>query len=511
MQALRQHLLGWSRARRHDERGATFVLTAICMVLLLSAGAFGVDLGFTVDGNRQAQAMADTAALDMARYINLADADAGGTSETAAASWLTTNKLPYVDTDNSANTTLTVVPGEWNGSVELPRPQCETGLPPLPACNAVKVTATQKIPQIFGGGNASVTRTSVAAVTPESGFSIGSYLTSVSSSQSSVFNALLSELGTSATVTAVGFDGLANADVTINQLITASGGLLTTSNVMTASLSASQWLSVWTDAVANQVAQLNCGSSPTPYPCNASTALSSLAFNASSSAQLCQMVQIDGSSCGTLPSAALSASVNVLQALTTEAELANGTSAVNIGTLGGIPGLLSSTLSFSAIQPPQYAYGPVGTTTTTQQVTADLQLNIAGGTINIPMAAASATGTLSHVTCQNNALKKVTISVTGTGFTDDVSFGGSQIGTLTESNYSASPSFTTVPPTATTIQNGSNPVTTTASPSYSGTQSVLVDAAMAVLAPMLQATGVSVGGVQTADLSVNCGSVTLVQ
>ena len=34
---------------------------------------------------------------------------------------------------------------------------------------------------------------------------------------------------------------------------------------------------------------------------------------------------------------------------------------------------------------------------------------------------------------------------------------------------------------------------------------------MAVLAPVLQTTGISVGGVQTADLSVNCGSVTLVQ
>src|SRR5580658_6492482 len=55
-----------------DERGATFVLTAICLVLLMAGGAMGVDLGFTVVGNRQAQALADTGALDMARYVNLA-------------------------------------------------------------------------------------------------------------------------------------------------------------------------------------------------------------------------------------------------------------------------------------------------------------------------------------------------------------------------------------------------------------------------------------------------------
>src|ERR1700733_3236414 len=137
---------GWSRTRRSDERGAPFVLTATRMVLLLWGGAFGVDLGFTVDGGRQAQAMADNAALDLARYIKIADQ----TGETGTANWLTTNKLPYVDTDNASNTTLSVVPGLWSNGWTSPS-SCETGSPPLPSCNAVKVTATQKVPQIFGG------------------------------------------------------------------------------------------------------------------------------------------------------------------------------------------------------------------------------------------------------------------------------------------------------------------------------------------------------------------------
>ena len=101
-------------------------------------------------------------------------------------------------------------------------------------------------------------------MTPESGFSIGSYLTSVNSQQTAVLNDILSTLGTSANVTAVGYEGLANTYVTVNQLITASGGLLTTSNVMTTSLTASQWLAIWNDAVANQVAQLNCGAVADP-------------------------------------------------------------------------------------------------------------------------------------------------------------------------------------------------------------------------------------------------------
>ena len=92
--------------------------------------------------------------------------------------------------------------------------------------------------------------------------------------QTAVLNDILgSTIGTSASVTAVGYEGLADTFVTVNQLVAASGGLLTTSNVLTTSLTASEWLGHLVDAVTTQVAQLNCGASPTPAPCNAGTAL----------------------------------------------------------------------------------------------------------------------------------------------------------------------------------------------------------------------------------------------
>ena len=64
-----------------------------------------------------------------------------------------------------ANTTITVVPGTAGRTAHgVPETACGTGLPPLPSCNAVKVTATQTVPQIFGGGNHStVSRSSIAA------------------------------------------------------------------------------------------------------------------------------------------------------------------------------------------------------------------------------------------------------------------------------------------------------------------------------------------------------------
>ena len=341
----KQRASRWRRDR--DERGATFILVAISMVLLLWGGAFGVDLGLTVVGGRQVQAIADTSALDMARYVGIADW-APYSNFSLSNAYLNT-KLPYADADNSAGATLTQVPGVWQSGTFTPNGgtvgghpvKCYYYTPALGApCNAIKVTAAQSVPQIFVGGHSSVTRTSIAAVTPEAGFSIGSFLASFDSQQSTVLNGILGKLGTSVNITAVGYAGLANTYVTVKQLITASGGLLTPSNVLTASLTGSQWLAIWSNAVANQVALVNCGSSPTPEPCNASTALSTLDFSSSNAVSMCQLVSINGSTCGggNLSTAALSASLDVMQMLTTEAELANGTNALDFGASLGIPG-----------------------------------------------------------------------------------------------------------------------------------------------------------------------------
>src|SRR5580692_279462 len=98
------------------------------MVVLLWAGAMGVDIGFSVFGSRQAQAMADTAALDLARYINIADQQCLNCNG-AVQSYLNA-KLATVDTDNASDSTLTVTPGLWlNGAWSVP-PGCAPTSPP---------------------------------------------------------------------------------------------------------------------------------------------------------------------------------------------------------------------------------------------------------------------------------------------------------------------------------------------------------------------------------------------
>ena len=535
MQIPKQRRSRWARCR--DEKGATFVLTAICMVLLLWGGAMGVDIGFSVVGSRQAQALADTGALDMARYINLADNYA-----VANYNSYLNGEMSNVQSDNGAqNVTFTATGMYWSSTTGWTVPTagqaCYRQTPARnPPCTAVMVTAKETVPRIFAGGSDSVTRSAIAAITPEDGFSIGSYLASFNSQQSGVLNAILSTLGTSVNLTTVGYQGLADSTLTVQQLITASGGVLTPSNVYTKSLTAGQWLSFLTIAMDTQQSGLSCGSSPVPAACTAYTALSSLDFNGASTAELCQLVSINQApvtepSCpasGNLSEPDLSASLDVLQTLTTEAELANGSSALNVQSALGITGVTAATLSLNLIQPPEIAYGPAGTTTaTTAQVSADLQLNLGPvlGTLNIPLSGAEGTASLTAMTCseQNNSFGSASISASSTAATGTVTLAGTTLSTLTVGGASSTPlafGAGIVPPTATSISGNTNPAsigTTAPLLSYSGStgtgtvNTLLTSTLQPVLGPILNAAGVSVGGAVVTDLDYNCGAVSIVK
>ncbi len=516
--------------RIRDERGATFVLTAICMVLLMWGGAMGVDIGFTVTSTRQAQAVADTGALDVARYINLANAL---TSLTESNTYLS-GKLANAQTDDgAANVTLSVVGGFWSNGTWSTPPNgggCYLQIPAYnPPCTAVKVTATQHVPQIFVGGTGAVTRTSIAAITPEDGFSVGSYLPSYNSQQVGVLNDILSTVGTTATLSGTSDAALANSYVTPQQLITASGGLLTASNVLTTQLSAAQWLSTLSTALATQKAAVNCAASPVPSVCTASAALGTLTFGGSASAQLCQLVSVNGSSCSSsyLPQPGLSANLDVLQTLTTLAELGNGTTPVDVQAALGMPGVSGSTLTLTLVQPPSIVYGPTGTVGTTAQTSADLKLTVPGsGLVDIPLSTAKGTGTLTTVNCsqQDNSFSSAVITTRTTTPTAPMTLNGASISTLSiggGANKSIQINVSQTPATASTQSAGTNPAqqgsvgpALTYTPGISSSSplySLLTATLPGVLGPILQAAGVAVGGTNVANLDDNCGAVSIVQ
>ena len=567
-------LQNFRRRHRDDEKGAALVLTALSMVLLLGSGALGVDVGFSVFGSRTAQAMADTAALDLAQDMPAIDAQ---TSNADVSAYIT-SLLQGVDTDNGSSTYLTAMPGLWwNGSFSTLSGGCAGTVfdTPPAACNAIEVTANQTVPQPFRGGfntlsgsnrgsgilsssqTGSYPPTSnppsggtptIAVYIPESAFNIGSYLASINTQQSSVLNALLSPLGLSANVTLLGYQGLANTYVSINQLINASAGFLTTSNVLTASLTGQRWLTILGTAVGNQVAQLSCGSSPTPLPCNAQTALNGLGFDTSHSAQLCQMISINGSTCANaaVSSSALNTNIDLLQMLTTEAELANGSNWLNVTSALSLPNVTSASLRLVLGQPAQAAEGPVGTYTTaspcpapsgswstcavTAQVSAELKLTVlsllgVSETIDIPLTAAVGYATLNSVTCSDQEFQNATINVSTTVASASVTLNGNALTTLTINGVNnKAGTFSTVPPTASTVSAHTNPRNfgSTTPTLVWGTSllglgldtnilTLLNSNLQSVLGPVLQAAGASVGGAQVADTWAKCDAVEIVQ
>ncbi|MFZ0249399.1 MAG: hypothetical protein WAL61_05595 [Acidimicrobiales bacterium] len=542
----------WDQNSR-DERGATFVITAVAMVLLLWAGAMGVDIGFVVDGNQQAQAVADTGAIDMARYINIAD----GNTTAAAFNAYMNAKLTNVGTDNALNgETLSWVAGTWStggGFKAATNPCYGQTRPGNPACTAVKITATQSVPRIFAGGSGAATRSAIGYLNPMTGFSIGTYLANLNTQQGPVLNGIMSQLSASANLSLVSYEGLADTFVSARQLIAASsaaGVVLSPTNVLNTSLTAGQWLAVFKAAAYNQQVSLNCASTPEPSPCVAYTALQSLTGGSGpSSATLCQLVSIEGSACGgELSQSQLASSINMLQTLETEAELANGTSGIDLGTSLGLSGVTDAVLALNVIQPPQVAYGPAGatpaTSATTAQVSSTLKLTVVGvGEIDVTLGAAQGTAavTPNSFVCNQttNSFKGVAITASTTAATGNVTLIDSALGvnepvastSVSGVNNTVIPFTAPVPPTTSQFgaASGANPYQIgSTSPQVTITTlggltapvtallatppvSTLISQLQTGLSGVLQAGGVTVAGADIADTSANCDSVSLAQ
>ncbi len=207
------------------------------MTALIAASGMAVDLGRTFVTNRSLQLVADDAALDSARYI--------AAQETLTLPSSTSNLVVEADhaaTNNGSGANLSVTEGLWtsptftpesgahckgNPPIRQPSVQCRTGDRNVESRSPLQSWYFDPQPNGRGGR------------TPEAAFSIGSYFASIAtpSPQMSVLGVLLGKLGVSANLTAVGM-GLANTFVSVQQLITASGGILTPTNVMSTTLSA---------------------------------------------------------------------------------------------------------------------------------------------------------------------------------------------------------------------------------------------------------------------------------
>jgi uncharacterized membrane protein len=246
-----------SPASPHErDRGAVIPLVALALPVLILMTAFAVDLGRQRDSRRTMQARADVIALDMMRIVE------GRTSEEVAADPATDDALRMSAQQNGLTVTavtggvatgpddlrIEVVWGEWDEQIgfisHLNGAVYEAGL----VADAVRVTASETTDYFFQPGSGGATRTAVATREPEVRLQLGSLVAGIHPQlpiPSSVggqarldatvraLNAQLSAQfrtgfaaplpGAETGFDAVGYRGIAAADVELDRMATEAG------------------------------------------------------------------------------------------------------------------------------------------------------------------------------------------------------------------------------------------------------------------------------------------------
>ncbi|MFT0736718.1 TadG family pilus assembly protein [Ralstonia wenshanensis] len=381
-------------------RGAVSVMTATFIATVGLAVLVSIDIGNLFYQQRALQRSADLAAMAAVQRLDL---------PTAAQQAVVQNGL----TVDGTNVTLAVVPGVWDASAGT-APTYFTAQAAVDGnTNAAQVTITQNVPYFFMVGRRQLTATAIAKNTSIVAFSLGSGLASV---DNGLLNQLLGYLlHTNLNIDAVSYQGLATTNIRLADLAVALGA-----GSMQELLSLSPSLGTFFNAVISVASQSGLAG-VSVGGAGASNALSfgsdlnvpiNIGDGGASSPGLLQVLALAGNE-----QAALNATVNVLDLLTTAAQIANSQSAVNVAPVAlNLVGLGTVTLSLKIIEPPAIAVGPPGqflsgpnagqwrTQARTAQVRLGLDINVnAAGllAVDLPIAlqVAGATGRAKSTSC----------------------------------------------------------------------------------------------------------------
>lgn len=443
-------------SRRQGERGAVLPLVAMLMGVLVTSVSFSVDVGRLSSKKRDVQSVVDLVAIDAARVLDGSPAVVMYPLVEAAAR----ESALRNDFVVSAADTLDVQLGTWDWSERLFTP---LGTTSLDSPNAVHIGGSADVPFFFSTLEFAAARSATAVrrlpgTTPDpdpdacapgdpacgdpgtdsdpdpdpcipgspscpfgslSAFSVGSTLVGLQGDltpplfiQQKVdyLNTLLpAEVKTPLTkwsVSLAGYEGLAAADVTLDQL-RVTGGFASVDQLLDASVTYGQLMGLTVAALSNEPGG---GASAEAMGALgiAVTATSSQTFKVG---DLLKVQQGMGGSAG---SVAVNVADLVVQGagLSAALELANGGSAISVPISTAIPGVITSTLKMAFIEPPAIAIGPPGRTTAgswiTQARTAqvrgqlDTVYNAAGyGQVSIPIVidGGEAIGALESIRC----------------------------------------------------------------------------------------------------------------
>lgn len=526
------------RADRRDEGGAILILSAVAMVIAIISAALAIDLGFVANDVRVDQKVADLAALDAVRVLP--------SDPTTAA-------------EESALRNGFVAPGDrievkWGPSRTGP---WSSDAADLTAATAVQVTAFSEHENLFPfvGEVNEASRKAVAMVEDKAQFSVGSNLAELDTNDSVALNRLMNGLlGTdppsAASLSLVGYRGLAAGSVSLADLVAADPSLGTPDDLLNGSVTVKRLAQATVTALNNKgdAASLN-----------AATLLGTFASNIKSTLtfSLADILSIEQPADPGSVAAETQFSVFDLITGAGQAAVSNGTGFITIDNMTvSVAGLADADLKLTIIEPPKIsAFGPAlyntstgtwATTAHTAQVKVELNSHIVvPGTcgllatcvdLRMPLvvSAAKATGSLTDIRCPSGSTTKeadVNVVTTGANATADnilavkllgiplslppiistnVAMAG---GTTTPDMTFSGPPFPT--PIQSTAATGAGLTTATTSQLTVlglnlGTVLGLLNPVTSaideeILEPLFNALGLSVGGADVRALRIECG------
>lgn len=320
------------------------VFVAISMVALMGATALAVDIGQLASKRRTLQAVADMVALDTARAINGTSvgvlSSPTGAVTVAAQNAAGRNNFPF--------TQLQVQLGTKTGITEFIHLTDPSAIP-----DAVRIIAEATIDYAFARGGTTTSRRAVAIQDTEVGFSVGSFLASLTAKDDTVLNAIF---GNTFGASVLSYQGLADANLTLEAIgLNFPTGVLTPEELLTTQVEAEDLFIASADALRLQ------GNTA------AANVLDALALSITSATLITLgdtlIVEAGGQQ------SAADAQLNVLQTLTATALFIDGTHAITIPQAQlGIPGIGNVLLSLHVIEAPQTVFGRVGISAKTAQV-----------------------------------------------------------------------------------------------------------------------------------------------
>lgn len=328
-----------SNNSRRGQRGAIGIFAVMTLMITILFVTLVVDTGRLWMQKRQLQSIADIAAIEAAKSLGCAPdiEDVRAAAQSAAVA-------------NGFGGTLASTPN----TVELGRVVTNAaGIRQFDSSDgseAVRVVATRSVPaSLFAGGlfNEQVLLSAEAvsiANMPIAAFSAGTSTVELNSQDSVLLNSLLSNvLGSNVNLSLVSYKGLADANVTLAQLIAARGDVASVDQLLDLNLTADEFLGMLSEALT-----------ATGSAAAGSVQTLANAVTKNTTVKLGDVLNIASTNADGI----LDVGINALSLINTVVLAANGQNAITLPLAINVGSLINTSTTINVIEKPQIAIGP---------------------------------------------------------------------------------------------------------------------------------------------------------